>query len=122
MQTKTYSLPEWNFVGGETQKRTFTLYEAEDDERYNLQGATAEVVIVDFVNCRTAPKLRKEVSIQMDANENYCEAVVMLSPTDTIDLFGKFIYQITIKDVVGNVAALKGTMRISENINKAFIR
>ena len=121
MQTKTYSLPEWNFVGGETQKRTFTLYETGADERYNLEGATAEIVVVDFVNHRSAPSLRKEVVIQMDSEENYCEAVVVLSPGDTLNLFGKFIYQITIKDSVGNVAALKGVMRISENINKTFV-
>jgi len=121
MQTRNYSLPEWNLVGGETQKRTFTLYHTEGGPTYDIPGATAEVAVVDFVNQNSQLKLCKEVSITVDKNGRYCEVLIDLQPSDTLNLHGKYIYQLTIKDVLGNVAAPKGIMYITENIDKAFV-
>lgn len=121
MQTRNYTLPEWQLVGGETRKRTFTLYHDEGGPTYNIPGATAEVAIVDFVNPKSELKLRKEASVAVDKHGHYCEVSVDLAPADTLELQGKYIYQLTIKDVFGNIAAPKGLMYITENIDKTFV-
>ena len=121
MQAKSCKLPEWKFVGGETQKRTFTLHELNRDRTYDIPGAYVELAVVDFVNPKSDAKLRKSIEVKSDSNGRYCEAVVNLDPADTVNLSGKYIYQITIKDLLGNVVALRGIMHISENINKTFI-
>lgn len=48
---------------------------------------------------------------------------VKLLPTDTVDLFGKYIYQIIIRDIDGDVEIPKqGILYVTNNINKNFIR
>jgi hypothetical protein len=48
---------------------------------------------------------------------------VTLLPTETVDLFGKYIYQIMIRDIDGDVEIPKqGILYITNNINKSFIR
>ena len=48
---------------------------------------------------------------------------VSLPPDDTVDLFGKFVYQITIKDIDNNVdIPQQGVIYIHNNINKEFVR
>ena len=48
---------------------------------------------------------------------------VDLTPKETYELSGKYIYQITIRDVNGNVEIPKqGLMYITNNINKSFIQ
>lgn len=45
-----------------------------------------------------------------------------LEPSDTYELYGKFIYQISIRDVDGNVEIpQQGLMYVTNNINKSFI-
>ena len=48
---------------------------------------------------------------------------VTLTPSDTVKLAGKYVYQITIKDVSGEVdIPNQGTIHIVNNINKSFVR
>lgn len=53
----------------------------------------------------------------------YHESTVTLSPIETVDLSGKYIYQIIIRDIDGDVEIPKqGILYITNNINKNFIR
>lgn len=46
---------------------------------------------------------------------------VTLSPTETVDLSGKYIYQIIIRDIDGDVEIPKqGILYITNNINKTL--
>ena len=48
---------------------------------------------------------------------------VTLTPSETVDLFGKYIYQISIRDIGGDVEIPKqGVLYITNNINKGFIK
>ena len=48
---------------------------------------------------------------------------VSLPPSKTVDLFGKYIYQIIIRDIEGDVEIPKqGILYITNNINKNFIK
>ena len=121
MQTNNYTLPEWKFIGGETQTRIFTLYKMGGSVAYDIPSASVELSIVDFVHPKSAPTSLGVTEIQRDDNGVFCNVYVKLSPIDTVNLSGKFIYQLSIKDESGNVSILKGIMYISENIDKSFI-
>lgn len=48
---------------------------------------------------------------------------VTLEPSETVGLNGKYIYQIQIRDIDGDVEIPKqGILYITNNINKGFIR
>lgn len=121
MKTQFYTLPEWDFVGGETQKRMITLRK-EGGDQYDLPGATAHFAIADFVNPGSTPLLAKDIQITEDADGRYCVVTIFLLPSETVDLFGKHVYQITVKDASGNVTIpQKGIMHIAYNIDRTFI-
>ncbi len=120
MQTNMYTLPEWNFVGGETQRRSFTLMK-QNGSIYDLPSSTASLSIVDFVNPGMDPIVTKQVPVEDNKDGKFCEVIFGLSPADTVDLSGKYIYQVTIKDASGNTSIpRRGYMHIIENIDKAF--
>mgnify|MGYP002768883581 CR=1 FL=1 len=110
-----FALPDWDFVGGSTQKRVFTLTK-EDGSRLDIQGATATLSVVEYVN-RGQSVLAKKVTVTADADGKYCEAIVSLQPSDTKALSGKYLYQLSAKDTGGNVSIpMHGTMWIAENL------
>ena len=121
MQTKLTTMPEWNFVGGETQKRTFTLYKP-SGIAYDIPNGTASLAIVDFVNRTSSPSLTKQSSVTADANGKSCKVAFTLDPSDTVSLFGKYLYQVTIKDGNGNASIpYHGIMVIARNIDQLFL-
>lgn len=82
------------------------------------------VPIVSFTNKTGVPILTKPMESHFNDDvtaENVL--AVTLDPLDTVDLCGKYIYQITIKDINGNIEIPKqGILFITNNINKSFIR
>ncbi|MDD6530595.1 MAG: hypothetical protein PUF41_11520 [Prevotella copri] len=121
MKTLTCSLPEWRLVGGETQSRIFTLYQ-KSGELCNLSNATADFAVVEFVNPYTLPLIQKSVAVSASTTGEYSEVIIDLSVTDTIDMHGKYIYQVTVKDDAGNVSIpYHGIMYVYRNIDKSFI-
>lgn len=111
----TQVLPDWDFVGGSTQSRTFQFANPSGDE-YNMQSGVAYFSICEYVN-DGAPVLSKTVSIAVSESGNYCMATVSISSADTKDLSGCYRYQVTVKDGGGNVAIpFHGMMHIAKNI------
>lgn len=121
MQTKLTTMPEWNFVGGETQKRTFTIYKP-SGIAYDIPNGTASLAIVDFVNRDSDPVLSKQSSVTVDSDGKSCKVAFTLDPSDTVSLFGKYLYQVTIKDGNGNASIpYHGIMVIARNIDQLFL-
>ena len=120
MKTQFFTLPEWEFVSGETQTRTFRLYEPDGASVMNLQGASSEFALNDFVNPDGDPILPKSTEITEDDNGKACLLTVHLDVSDTINLDGKYIYQLTVHDLHGNTSAPQGIMRIHKNIDRSF--
>ena len=121
MQTKLTTMPEWNFVGGETQKRTFTIYKP-SGIAYDIPNRTASLAIVDFVNRDSDPVLSKQSSMAVDGDGKSCKVAFTLDPSDTVSLFGKYLYQVTIKDGNGNASIpYHGIMVIARNIDRPFL-
>lgn len=125
MLNKMYSLPEIRFVGGTSEDLQFhVFYDETNPKPFNLFGAEVNFSIVNFINKNGAPLVSKRMDIGMnEAETHYSVLSVTLEPTDTVDLFGKFVYQITIKDIDGNVdIPHQGIINIHNNIDKAFIK
>lgn len=118
-----YTLPTIDFVGGETQDLAFHAYFYKNKLPFSFSRCTASFAVVSFTNKTGAPIFTKPMDVVFDDNvlvENVLS--VTLDPSDTVDLSGKYIYQISIKDIDGDVEIPKqGILFITNNINKSFI-
>ena len=113
---KVYTLPEISFVGGATQDFIFTCYYYNDKEEYDLTGCTVVFSVIDYVNKNGTPLLSKTMTISGS------NASVTLAASETVDLFGKFIYQITVTGTDGTVDIPgQGILHIANNIDKNLI-
>lgn len=120
MITKYETLPDWEFVGGVTQEYDFTL-RAENGYYYDIPGATASLAVSPFVN-QAEPVFVKSGSIVANSAGANCIVRFLLDAGDTVNLHGKFIYQITVKNTDGTIAPpMRGRMFIIENIDKDFV-
>ena len=109
-----YVLPTIEFVGGETQELLFNMYFYQGKKPFS---------IVSFNNKNGSPILRKDMTVLENQDGTSLNVLsVELTPEETYKLSGKYIYQISIKDVSGNIEIPKqGLMYIINNINKGFI-
>lgn len=120
MLTTKDTLPDWTFVGGETQEYEFTL-RSENGGYYDIPDAMAFLAVAEFTNPSNIV-LRKEAPIASNGTYS-CLVVFALDPVDTVNLYGKHIYQITIRTAEGTVTVpQRGRMYIVENIDKDSIR
>jgi len=121
-----YSLPIIDFVGGSTQELVFHTYFSRDKKPFDLSSCTASFSVINFINKNGSPLISKMMEIRNSEDDGKTVAnvlCVVLQPEDTVDLVGKFIYQISIKDSSGEIEIPdQGIIRISNNINKNFSR
>jgi len=119
-----YTLPTIDFVGGETQDLAFHVYFYENRKPFGMAGCSANFAIVSYMNKIGVPIVTKTMNAIMNEEGTVDNVLtVTLEPSETVDLYGKYIYQITIKDVAGDVEIPKqGILIITNNINKAFVR
>lgn len=120
----SFELPTISFVGGETQDFIFHIYHTNSNRPHSLGGCSCNFAIVNHVNRHGAPLLSEPMSISYDeelATDNILS--ITLNSLDTVDLEGKYIYQITIKDSDGRAEIPKqGYLYITNNINKEFTK
>ena len=119
-----YTLPMIEFVGGETQDLRFNVFFHSKDRPFGLSGVVGTFAIVSAANKTGAPVISKEMSAEYNTDDTALNVlVVTLLPEETVNLSGKYIYQITLRDVGGQTEIPKqGIMYIINNINKAAIR
>lgn len=114
-----FELPSVSFIAGTTQNFLFKLYQYESKSPIDVSDGDAQLCVVDFNNRDGTPILTKEIS-RTESSLNDNEILVTLSPDDTIDMVGKFIYQISINNG-GTVDAYQGEMFVYTNIDKDFL-
>lgn len=114
MFLKSYTLPAWEFVAGETKEQLITLRHT-DGSLYDLGAATVSMEIGSFVNRGTEPVLTTTQEITDDADGVSCILKLSLSATNTKNLHGKYLYIVTIADGSGNTAKLRGPMVIYDD-------
>lgn len=119
-----YILPTIDFVGGETQDLAFNVYFYKEKKPFNLTGCDCNFSIVSFTNKMGTPILSKPMTaIYNDEGSANNVLTVTLKPSETVDLCGKYIYQIIIRDINGDAEIPKqGILYITNNINKSFFR
>nr|DAH36752.1 MAG TPA: hypothetical protein [Caudoviricetes sp.] len=120
MQQNLYSLPEWNFIGGSTQTRTWTLYLPNGGVQ-DVSNGKASLAIDSYINPTGSPLISKVVDVKEDEEGNFCLITFTLDPQDTVDMEGVYFYTLTIKQDGYTAIPYRGMMHIAANINKGFI-
>ena len=116
-----YTLPEIDFIGGESQDLFFNLLTISGNE-FDASNCSVGFAIIHYANKNGVPILTKDVKILPSTSGVMNTAHVELLPSDTIDLYGRVVYQITISDSVGNTEIPgQGIIDITRNIHPAFI-
>lgn len=118
-----YKLPTVSFVGGSTQELAFHTYFENNGRPLSMSGCTGYFSVAEYLN-KSSPLITKTMDIiesKTDATDNILR--VELEPSDTVNLAGKFIYQVTIKGSEGDVdIPYQGIMYVTHNIDKPIIK
>ena len=124
MRQDIYTLPEIVFVAGQSNTIHWRLFKAEKVP-FNGEGCTGNFSVVDYSDQTGEPLITKPLKFIVGDNKNGMKniAVVDLHPNDTLGLNGKYIYQIIIKDINGDVdIPNQGFLLITHNINESFLK
>lgn len=112
MNCNATALPSIEFVGGETQNLSFNIYTDSIANPSSLSKAAFS--ITPSTNKFGSPILSKNMSVSGNTIS------VQLTTQDTINLSGKYIYQIVIKDSRGLIEIPDhGVLYIKNNIDKS---
>ena len=122
MINEIYGLPEVKFVAGETQTFVFHLYFQSTNDPFNANGCKVNFAIVDYTNKSGKPLLCKKCKIRLNTDGIANIAEAYLTPEDTAGMYGKYVYQLQVRDIDDEVEIPgQGLLVISKNINKGFI-
>ena len=106
------SLPTIEFIAGETQTLTYNVYSGSISNPCTLSKAVFS--ITPCTNKFGNPPISKAMTVSKN------EITVVLNSEDTINLSGKYLYQIAIKDTSGTIEIPKhGVLYIENNIDKS---
>lgn len=121
MKLNIYTLPEISFVGGESQTFLFNLLTIAKNS-FDAQGCEIGLAIIQYSNKNGMPVLTKAVDIFEGDSGVMSIAKADLLPEDTIGLYGRYVYQLTIKDSYNNTEIPgQGIMHVTRNIHPDFI-
>ena len=122
MIAKTYNLPEVSFVGGESHDFKFSLF-TDTGRAFNASDINATFSIVSSINRTGQPILSKNMTVIADTSGTKNIITVTLQPNETVNLYGKYIYQITLQDISGETEIpSQGILGIINNIDKNIIK
>ena len=117
MIVKSDVLPDWTFVGGGFQSYEFILRN-EEGSYYDLPDATVNLAIADYLDPSHLVFQLDTTTTKLQGTDCSCRALFTLSPTNTVNMSGRYIYQITVESSDGIVAPpLRGRMFVTKNIN-----
>lgn len=122
--SEQFRLPTLSFIAGETQDILFNTYFLKNSRPFDLSGCTCNFSLIGFTGRTGTPILSKAMDIVQNEDgsaENVLS--VTLTSSETLELGGKYIYQLQIKGPSGEVEIpSQGLMYITNNINKDFLR
>ena len=116
-----YNLPEMSFIGGESQTLIFNLL-TYDGNDFDASECDVGFALIHYSNKNGIPILTKKANI-LEGDEGIMNiANFDLLPEDTLGLYGRYVYQITISDAYGNTEIPgQGIIDITRNIHPNFI-
>ena len=122
-----YSLPTLDFVGGSWQDLEYNVYFRSLANPFDLSKCSANFAIIDVMNSHRKPILSKDMTIEQGSASVAGKYIsnklrVQLMSSETVELSGKYIYQISIKEGDDKTEIPKqGLLYITNNINRPFI-
>jgi hypothetical protein len=121
MLNPTYNLPDESFVGGESRDFIFHLLTA-GGVPFDANGCDVDFAVINYANKNGAPLVTKSADMRMGTEGVVNVAVVSLFPEDTVNLYGRYVYQLSIRDSFGELEIPgQGILNITRNINQAFV-
>lgn len=124
MRNDIYTLPQIIFIAGQSKTLRWRLL-TRMKFPFNTEGCTGNFAVVDYSDKNGEPLISKSLSFVTGDDKTGMKniAVVDLLSSDTLGLNGKYIYQITIKDMDGeSEIPNQGILLIPHNINESFLR
>lgn len=120
---EAFTLPTLEFVGGETQTLIFNLFDAMHNPVDLPNDTACNFAVVGFTNPVGGPLISKTMDIlHSQATDMNSMVRVIVESDDTVDLAGKYIYQITLAAATRSDIPKQGIMYITRNINPAFLK
>lgn len=121
MKNTIYTLPQDSFVAGQTCKYAWRLYR-KSGSPFSANGCECKFALIDYSHKEDEPIFTKDVEFIVGEEGVENVATVTIEPEDTLYLDGKYIYQLSIKDINGSIEIPnQGILYISNNIHKSFI-
>lgn len=115
-----YTLPQVEFVGGSTQDFAFQCLQHRTGRPLDMSGSRADFSIIEYLNKHGDPLVSKIMEVREVGGVN-SQLFVSIPPEDTVDLWGKYIYQISIRNADGVMEIPnQGILYITNNIHKDF--
>jgi len=115
----TSALSDLEFIGGAAVTINFPSYLEDTGGPLDLTGHTANFALVKDTNWRGAPVLSKAMTITAGDDGVANVLHVELATEDTLNLSGRYIYQISVMGDTNDVPR-QGIIHIINNINKGF--
>ena len=113
-----FTLPTADIIGGSRTSLTFNALSG-GNRPYDASGCDVFFSLTPYVGFSETPVLQKQMDVNRFENRGVvtqCHLVVHLTTSDTIDLHGKYIYQITVVYPDGNKDVRQGVIFIFRNI------
>lgn len=124
MRHDIYTLPEVVFVSGQSLTLRWRLWTV-NKVPFNTDGCVGDFSVVDYSDKTGDPLITKSLTFSVGDDDTGAKNVasVDLLPKETLGLYGKYIYQITIKDIDGEAEIPnQGILLITHNINESFLK
>lgn len=110
-----YTLPQFDFIGGTTQKYTIPVSSVANISDSEAKSYRAAFAIVNYVNRDCAPIISKEATL--DTTGKFI--TISLSPNETLNLTGKFVYQVSLRSENSNSEYHgQGLLIVARNIDR----
>ena len=110
-----FKLPELNFIGGNYKEIPFVVEDLDNGGVMDLSNVKLIFSLTEYQQRNSdTPLLSKELMLDPD---NPTLAKLYLDSADTINLKGRYIYQITVKAPNNKKEHFQGSMTIDSNID-----
>jgi len=119
LSCKIFNLPDISFIGGTYKEFIYEVEHADTLERINIENATCVLTIKSYTNRGSSPALVKNGAVYKEPDDEFAYRFrFIIDSVDTINLDGKYFYQIDIVDEDGDTTVAQGLMFIRRNINR----
>lgn len=120
-KTGVYGLPDITIFAGETDTLYFNLVHEDGTPFDAADTCLANFAFVEYHNKQSEPIVDRDAAVTYDSENRDNIVIVKLAVDDTLDCCGKYIYQLSLKSMTGDLdVSGQGILNIKRNINKRF--